>query len=344
MFTTPTGCPLNPRTDFDEWKRLLARAGVRDARRRCPAHRGDGAPNARRSGARRDGDHGLVTQCDDGPLPASPPRSSATWPTGSEASSGRSTGVSGQLARLGLRLEAGTPRGPQQSSRRCPYSVAVAVGFEPTEGVNPHTLSRSAGARPELVERVLVCGSSTGYSHRGPQRTQANETRTETTEDHRGCPPDNQTPAARPLRPERGRMLPTADKWRHRVPPELHVRAHPSQGLTIAGRWFAPSLLRQTAPGSCGIPSTWRSPTARRPGGSPRRNRRPTLCSSAPGPACGSPWGGRRGFALRPSRRSACPARACTCFQAVAGGRCRAFRRWSGVRRGSRPSGRASSG
>ena len=144
VFTTPTGCPLNPRTDFDEWKRLLARAGVRDARRRCPAHRGDGAPNARRSGARRDGDHGLVTQCDDGPLPASPPRSSATWPTGSEASSGRSTGVSGQLARLGLRLEAGTPRGPQQSSRRCPYSVAVAVGFEPTEGVNPHTLSRRA--------------------------------------------------------------------------------------------------------------------------------------------------------------------------------------------------------
>jgi hypothetical protein len=59
-------------------------------------------------------------------------------------------------------------------------------------------------------------------------------------------------------------MLPTADKWCHRVPPELHVRAHPSQGLTIAGRWFAPSLLRQTAPGSCGIPSTWRSPTPRR--------------------------------------------------------------------------------
>jgi len=29
-----------------------------------------------------------------------------------------------------------------------------------------------------------------------------------------------------------------------------------------------------------------------------------------PGPACGSPWGGRRGFALRPSRRSARPARA----------------------------------
>ena len=41
-------------------------------------------------------------------------------------------------------------------------------------------------------------------------------------------------------------------------------------------------MLRQTAPGSCGIPSTWRSPTARRPGGSPRRNRRPILVQLCP--------------------------------------------------------------
>jgi integrase len=32
MFTTPTGEPLNPRTDWDEWKKLLRAAGVRDAR------------------------------------------------------------------------------------------------------------------------------------------------------------------------------------------------------------------------------------------------------------------------------------------------------------------------
>lgn len=32
VFTTPTGRPLNPRTDYDEWKRLLVRAGVRDGR------------------------------------------------------------------------------------------------------------------------------------------------------------------------------------------------------------------------------------------------------------------------------------------------------------------------
>lgn len=32
LFATPTGDPLNPRTDYDEWKRLLARAGVRDGR------------------------------------------------------------------------------------------------------------------------------------------------------------------------------------------------------------------------------------------------------------------------------------------------------------------------
>lgn len=32
MFTTPTGGPLNHRTDYDEWKRLLVQAGVRDGR------------------------------------------------------------------------------------------------------------------------------------------------------------------------------------------------------------------------------------------------------------------------------------------------------------------------
>lgn len=32
IFTTPTGGPLNPRTDWTEWKRLLSRAGVRDGR------------------------------------------------------------------------------------------------------------------------------------------------------------------------------------------------------------------------------------------------------------------------------------------------------------------------
>jgi integrase len=32
LFTTPTGSPLNHRSDYDEWKRLLVRAGVRDGR------------------------------------------------------------------------------------------------------------------------------------------------------------------------------------------------------------------------------------------------------------------------------------------------------------------------
>lgn len=32
VFATPTGGPLNPRTDWDDWKKLLVRAGVRDGR------------------------------------------------------------------------------------------------------------------------------------------------------------------------------------------------------------------------------------------------------------------------------------------------------------------------
>jgi Phage integrase family len=32
VFTTPTGQPLNPNTDYHEWKRLLREAGLREAR------------------------------------------------------------------------------------------------------------------------------------------------------------------------------------------------------------------------------------------------------------------------------------------------------------------------
>jgi integrase len=32
LFATPIGEPLNPRTDYDEWKRLLRTAGLRDGR------------------------------------------------------------------------------------------------------------------------------------------------------------------------------------------------------------------------------------------------------------------------------------------------------------------------
>ena len=32
VFATPTGRPLNPRTDWADWKKLLTRAGVRDGR------------------------------------------------------------------------------------------------------------------------------------------------------------------------------------------------------------------------------------------------------------------------------------------------------------------------
>jgi integrase len=32
LFASPTGHPLNPNTDYHEWKRLLRQAGVRDGR------------------------------------------------------------------------------------------------------------------------------------------------------------------------------------------------------------------------------------------------------------------------------------------------------------------------
>jgi hypothetical protein len=36
--TTPIGEPINPRTDYDEWKRLLKLGGVRDGRLQDARH------------------------------------------------------------------------------------------------------------------------------------------------------------------------------------------------------------------------------------------------------------------------------------------------------------------
>jgi len=38
VFTTPTGRPINPSTDYHQWKRLLAAAGLRDGRRHDARH------------------------------------------------------------------------------------------------------------------------------------------------------------------------------------------------------------------------------------------------------------------------------------------------------------------
>src|SRR5215211_4970702 len=46
--------------------------------------------------------------------------------------------------RLELRLDGERRASPYRTARRSPCSVAVAVGFESTEAVNPHTLSRRA--------------------------------------------------------------------------------------------------------------------------------------------------------------------------------------------------------
>ena len=77
----------------------------------------------------------------------------------------------------------------------------------------------------------------------------------------------------------------------------------PADKLAPLPRWPVSRPVR----GSCGISSTWRSPTARRPGAAldaPQRTSR----SSAPRVSRGSPRGGRRDAAPPPSARIAAPA------------------------------------
>ncbi|GGS03814.1 hypothetical protein GCM10010169_55730 [Micromonospora fulviviridis] len=70
LFAMPTGGPVNPRTDYDEWKRVLKLAGLRDGRLHDARHTaGNRAADPRRGRARRDGHHGLVQFRDGGPVP-----------------------------------------------------------------------------------------------------------------------------------------------------------------------------------------------------------------------------------------------------------------------------------
>jgi integrase len=91
LFATPTGGPLNPRTDYDEWKRLLGRAGVRDGRMHDARHTAAtvllllGVPERAVMGIM-----GWSTRRWRRATSTSPHRSNATSRAASEGSSGRS--------------------------------------------------------------------------------------------------------------------------------------------------------------------------------------------------------------------------------------------------------------
>lgn len=62
MFTQPNGRPIDPRRDLDEWKSILADAGVRDARLHDARPHGRNSTAASRgSGPRRYEHHGWST-------------------------------------------------------------------------------------------------------------------------------------------------------------------------------------------------------------------------------------------------------------------------------------------
>lgn len=71
VFATPTGRPVNPNTDYHEWKQLLKDAGLRDGRLHDARHTAaTRAPDCRHSGAGRYGDHGVVERVNGEAVPA----------------------------------------------------------------------------------------------------------------------------------------------------------------------------------------------------------------------------------------------------------------------------------
>ena len=106
--------------------------------------------------------------------------------------------------------------------------------------------------------------------------------------------PDRFGVRRRPLRCERGRVLPGGIAVCCRMRPELGVRARAPRDVTGAAGPCAPGLLRPTTSEAVRHPVGPVHPDRAASRGQPRRHRRPTAPRSAPGTSCGSPPGGRR--------------------------------------------------
>jgi integrase len=70
VFATAVGGPLNPRTDWTDWKKLLIAAGVRDGRLHDARHTAATVFPARCSRAGGHARHGVVEHGHGGALPA----------------------------------------------------------------------------------------------------------------------------------------------------------------------------------------------------------------------------------------------------------------------------------
>jgi hypothetical protein len=84
-----------------------------------------------------------------------------------------------------------------------PWSMAVAVGFEPTEGVNPHALSRYIVHGSGSFSRLLSCGLSEGWHVGGTtyEHELSRKLRRRTKASGAPLPPKHEAPATPPRRP-----------------------------------------------------------------------------------------------------------------------------------------------
>jgi hypothetical protein len=81
-----------------------------------------------------------------------------------------------------MRSDRETPSGSLGVTGRLPCVLAVVKGFEPLEGLHPHTFSRSVINSPHKVGTMRELGERAPPVARDRARTLTNETRTETTD------------------------------------------------------------------------------------------------------------------------------------------------------------------
>jgi integrase len=203
VFTTQTGRPVNPSTDYHAWKRLLAKAGVEERRLHDARHTAATVLFASGcSGANGHVGDGLVQHGDGGPVPARRRRRPARCcrPGGRPAldstarpdacPAGRGVGrrgtADGRIA-AGMQPElqpaSRTPGRPCGVARRFCWSGWRRMRDSNPRGRKPNTLSKADVGRSRVPVPVPSCDARSSAGRFGQHRTGANETGTETAED-----------------------------------------------------------------------------------------------------------------------------------------------------------------
>ena len=187
--------------------------------------------------------------------------------------------------RRGQPRPAAPAKPPSPSCAASPRSRPPAARPAATGSTAAATARPTARSTPSCIARLRLRPAHPRL-RRPPHRRRLSPRERSSAASSATSPASSTTPWSHSRLPRRPGRLIDCRGWVNPETPKARAAGlkQPLQSMTIdARRGHHPETL------DTDIGASWRSPTARRPGGSPRRNRRPGLVQLCPRAACGSP-------------------------------------------------------